>query len=112
MPLRPKEEANYCLCEQREAISREGGGLQSIFSVLFQGDCRGTSCLAMTTNRAMVRWDISLALKYDVRGMGRISLASDKSVRAGDAFFVKKFKNLCKYRVIALKKVDGKYKIC
>ena len=45
-----------------EANSREGGGLRSIFSVLFQGDCRGTSCLAMTTSRAMVRWDISLAL--------------------------------------------------
>ena len=52
----------YCLCERSEAISREGGGLRSIFSVLFQGDCRGTSCLAMTTSRAMVRWDISLAL--------------------------------------------------
>ncbi len=55
---------------------------------------------------------ISLALKYGVRGIGCVSLAPDKSVRAGDAFFVKKFKNLCKYRVIALKKVDGKYKIC
>ena len=42
--------------------SREGEGLRSIFSVLFQGDCRGTSCLAMTTSRAMVRWDISLTL--------------------------------------------------
>ena len=61
-PLRPKEETNYCLCERSEANSREGGGLRSIFSVLFQGDCRGTSCLAMTTSRAMVRWDISLAL--------------------------------------------------
>ena len=50
--------------------------------------------------------------QYDVRGIGRVSLALDKSVRADDAFFVKKFKNLCKYRVIALKKVDGKYKIC
>ena len=28
----------YCLCEQSEAISREGGGLQSIFSVLFRWD--------------------------------------------------------------------------
>ena len=52
----------FCLCERSEAISREGGGLRSIFSVLFQGDCRGTSCLAMTTSRAMVRWDISLSL--------------------------------------------------
>ena len=51
-----------CLCERSEANSREGGGLRSIFSVLFQGDCRGTSCLAMTTSRAMVRWDISLTL--------------------------------------------------
>ena len=40
-PLPPKEEANYRLCERSEAISREGGGLRSIFSVLFQGDCRG-----------------------------------------------------------------------
>ena len=55
---------------------------------------------------------ISLALKCNVRGIGRVLLAPDKPVRAGDAFFVKKFKNLCKYRVIALKKVDGKYKIC
>ena len=51
-----------CLCERSEAISREGEGLRSIFSVLFQGDCRGTSCLAMTTSRTMVRWNISLAL--------------------------------------------------
>ena len=56
----------YCLCERSEAISREGGGLRSIFSVLFQGDCRGTSCLAMTTSRAMARWDISLALNMTV----------------------------------------------
>ena len=84
-----------------------------IYSVLYSdGLPRSLRSLAMTTIRAMVRWDISLALKYDVRGIGRVSLASDKSVRAGDAFFVKKFKNLCKYRVIALKKVDGKYKIC
>ena len=62
VPLPPKEEANYRLCERSEANSREGGGLRSIFSVLFQGDCRGTSCLAMTTSRAMVRWDISLTL--------------------------------------------------
>ena len=49
----PKEEASFvfCLCERSEAISREGGGLRSIFSVLFQGDCRGTSCLAMTTEK-------------------------------------------------------------
>ena len=31
-----------------EAISREGGGLRSIYSILFQGDCHGTLCLAMT----------------------------------------------------------------
>ena len=31
-----------------EANSREGGGLRSICSILFQGDCHGTSCLAMT----------------------------------------------------------------
>ena len=31
----------YCLCERSEANSREGGGLRSICSVLFQGDCRG-----------------------------------------------------------------------
>ena len=61
-PRRRKQFLFYCLCERSEAISREGGGLRSIFSVLFQGDCRGTSCLAMTTSRAMVRWDISLAL--------------------------------------------------
>ena len=46
-----------------EAISREGGGLRSIYSVLFQGDCHGTSCLAMTTSRAMVRWDSSLSFR-------------------------------------------------
>ena len=61
-PRRRKRGLFYCLCERSEAISREGEGLRSIFSVLFQGDCRGTSCLAMTTSRAMVRWDISLAL--------------------------------------------------
>ena len=58
----PKEEANYCLCERSEANSREGEFPQSIYSVLFQGDCRGTSCLAMTTSRAIVWWDISPAL--------------------------------------------------
>ena len=58
----PEGGSKICLCERSEAISREGGGLRSIFSVLFQGDCRGTSRLAMTTRRAMVRWDISLAL--------------------------------------------------
>ncbi len=62
LPRRRKQVLFYCLCERSEAISREGGGLRSIFSVLFQGDCRGTSCLAMTTSRAMVRWDISLSL--------------------------------------------------
>ena len=58
----PEGGSEICLCERSEANSREGRGLRSIFSVLFQGDCRGTSCLAMTTSRAMVRWDISLAL--------------------------------------------------
>ena len=60
----PKEEARFVFARKRsdEANSREGEGLRSIFSVLFQGDCRGTSCLAMTTIRAIVRWDISLAL--------------------------------------------------
>ena len=64
MPLPPKEEARFVFARKRsdEANSREGEGLRSIFSVLFQGDCRGTSCLAMTTIRAIVRWDISLAL--------------------------------------------------
>ena len=62
LPRRRKRVLFYCLCERSEAISREGGGLQSIFSVLFQGDCRGTSCLAMTTSRAIVWWDISPAL--------------------------------------------------
>ena len=53
----PKAEAKFVFARKRsdEAISREGEGLRSIFSVLFQGDCRGTSCLAMTTSRAMVR---------------------------------------------------------
>ncbi len=36
--------------------------VRNICRTLFQGDCRGTSCLAMTTSRAMVRWDISLTL--------------------------------------------------
>ena len=77
----------YCLCERSEAISREGGGLRSIFSVLFQGDCRGTSCLAMTTSRAMVRWDISLALNmtyFLLPPSGEVSATptiGDKSVR-------------------------------
>ena len=43
VPLPPKEEANHRLCERSEANSREGGGLRSMYSVLF-------------------RWDISLAL--------------------------------------------------
>ena len=43
VPLPPKEEANYRLCERSEANSREGGGLRSISSALF-------------------RWDISLPL--------------------------------------------------
>ena len=30
------------------------------YDALGLGDCRGTSCLAMTTSRAMIRWDISL----------------------------------------------------
>ena len=30
------------------------------YDVLGLGDCRGTLCLAMTTSRAMIRWDISL----------------------------------------------------
>ncbi len=52
----PKEEARFVFLSLRgsettAAISREGGGLRSIFSVLFQGDCRGTSCLAMTTKK-------------------------------------------------------------
>ena len=46
--------------------SREGGGLRSIFSVLFQGDCRGTSCLAMTTSRAMFG-GIFRCAQYDVK---------------------------------------------
>ena len=32
------------------------------YDTLDLGDCRGTSSLAMTTSRAMVRWDISLTL--------------------------------------------------
>ncbi len=47
----PEGGSKICLCERSEAISREGGGLRSIFSVLFQGDCRGTLCLAMTTKK-------------------------------------------------------------
>ena len=43
VPLLPKEEANYCLCERSEANSREGENLRSISSALF-------------------RWDISLTL--------------------------------------------------
>ena len=40
-PRRRKRVLFYCLCERSEANSREGRGLRSMFSVLFQGDCRG-----------------------------------------------------------------------
>ena len=57
----PEGGSKICLCERSEAISREGGGLRSIFSVLFQGDCRGTSCLAMTTKK---RFSLALNMTY------------------------------------------------
>ena len=47
-PRRRKQIIVFARKRSDEAISREGRGLRSIFSVLFQGDCRGTSCLAMT----------------------------------------------------------------
>ena len=44
-------------------------------------DCRGTSCLAMTTSRAMVRWDISLTLSTTclIYGRGRASNPARKT---------------------------------
>ena len=73
LPRRRKRVLFYCLCEQSEAISREGVGLRRHilltlvvgYFAIAQYDVRspiGTSCLAMTTSRAMVRWDISLTL--------------------------------------------------
>ena len=107
----------YFACAQYDGFLSPIGGNAATLSL----SLRGSEATKQSPGRVGFRkaytfslksWDISLALKYDVRGIGRVSLAPDKSVRAGDAFFVKKFKNLCKYRVIALKKVDGKYKIC
>ena len=66
----PKEEAEkLCLCEQSEAISREGGGLRSICFVLF-------------------RWDISLTLNMTKKKKEVIPL-NQVALFGGDFFMQK-----------------------
>ena len=107
-PRRRKQIIVFARKRSDEANSREGGGLRSIFSVLFQGDCRGTSCLAMTyfftrhserseeshrrTDGAYTlslwSWDISLALNMTERKID-ISLSLNMTVAVKSFFFFK-----------------------
>ena len=53
------------LCEGSEATKQSPGRVEvyGVYAPHFTPtDCRGTSCLAMTTIRAIVRWYISLTL--------------------------------------------------
>ena len=52
----------YFACAQYDVKAQAGYFACAQYDVLDLGDCRGTSCLAMTTIRTIVPWDISLAL--------------------------------------------------
>ena len=58
----PKEEAKFVIASE----AKQTPGRVEVYGVyaphFTPTDCRGTSCLAMTTIRAIVRWDISLTL--------------------------------------------------
>ena len=59
--------------------------------MLFQGDCHGTSCLAMTTSRAMVRWDSSLSFRMTCKKIYVILSVSEISHDFSEKYMRRQF---------------------